>query len=430
MTLTEIRRLESCEKLRGRTITQSEAAMQLALSERQVRRLYARFKAEGEGGVRSRRRGRPSNRRLPADLIDTALELVATRYADFGPTFANEKLREAHGLHLSTERLRQAMIAAQLWQPKRPRRRAVHPPRERRPQFGELVQVDGSPHAWFEDRAPKCTLLVFIDDATSALVGLRFVKSESTWNYLLLMREYMAHYGRPLAIYSDRHTIFRSPQALTTSGHTQVGRALAELDVELLCASTPQAKGRVERANQTLQRRLVRELRLRDISTLADANAFLTSYRSDHNARFAVAPRSAADAHRSNDGLDLDQSLSVRYQRVLSKNHTFQIGRAVYAIDCRPRSRHITIIEHHDGTFDISAGHQKLRYRKVRDVPQAPIIDAKQLAEPYNHRQPNPKKAHTPPPSHPWKQEGERRLRRLAHADISTWGGPDIIGWG
>lgn len=232
MTLTGTRRLESCEKLRSRTITQSEAAIQLGVSERQVRRLYARFKTAGAAGICSRRRGQPSNRRLPLDLINKALELVATRYADFGPTFANEKLRETHDLHLSTERLRQAMIAAQLWQPKRARRRVVHPPRERRPQFGELVQIDGSPHAWFEDRAPKCTLLVFIDDATSALVGLRFVKSESTWNYLLLMREYMAHYGRQLAIYSDRHTIFRSPQALTTSGQTQVGRALAELDVE------------------------------------------------------------------------------------------------------------------------------------------------------------------------------------------------------
>jgi len=428
MSPVELRRLEACHALAERTLTQQQAALRLGISERQVRRLWKRFRTQGEQAVLSRRRGRASNRRLAAALVQSALDLVAQRYADFGPTFANEKLREEHGLVLSTESLRQAMIHAKIWHPQRHRARKVHPPRERRPQFGELVQIDGSAHDWFEGRAPKCTLLVFIDDATSALLGLRFVKSESTWSYFLLLRQYIAKYGRPLALYSDRHTIFRSPQALTTTGHTQVGRALAQLDIELICANSPQAKGRVERANKTLQRRLVRELRLRNVASMEEGNAVLEELRLRHNERFAHCAAVAGDAHRTTDEVTLEAILSVHHERTLSKDQTFQLGHSIYAIEppSQPaRTRKITLIEHPDGSFNLRADRQTLTCRKVRDVPQAPIRDAKELSEPQNRRIPNPKKAHIPPATHPWRLYPLRRPP--IGPDISTWRGPDII---
>ena len=254
MSHPELARLEACQRLQAGLLTQAEAARQLALSERHVRRLLSRYRRVGPAGLQSRRRGRPSNRRVPADRLSRAIELVRERYPDFGPTFANEKLREVHDLHLSTETLRQAMITAGLWQAKRKPHRQVHVPRERRPCFGELVQIDGSPHDWFEGRAMRCSLIVFIDDASSALLALRFVPVESTWAYFEVLRDYLADYGRPLALYSDRHSIFRAATSESAiRKDTQFGRALKDLDIELLCANSPQAKGRVERANRTLQ---------------------------------------------------------------------------------------------------------------------------------------------------------------------------------
>ena len=166
MSPVETKRLEVMAGLQTKSITQVEAALRLRISERQVRRLWRRFQHEGTAGIISRNRGKPSNNRISQELVDRALELVAQRYADFGPTFANEKFRELHDVKIGTETLRQAMIHANLWTPKIKRRRKIHPPRERRPQFGELVQINGSPHDWFEGRAPRCSLIVFIDDVT------------------------------------------------------------------------------------------------------------------------------------------------------------------------------------------------------------------------------------------------------------------------
>lgn len=428
MSQPEIRRLEACQRLTLRSITQGEAAQQLGLSERHLRRLWVRYRTQGPAGLCSRRRGRPSNRRLGADLIERALQLVRERYLDFGPTFANEKLREDHGIELSTESLRQAMIARELWRPKQKRPRNVHPPRERRPCFGELIQIDGSIHDWFEGRAPRCTLLVFIDDATSAIVGLRFVKSESSWSYLLLLRDYIATYGRPLALYSDRHTIFRAAQSLTTTGYTQVGRALADLDIELICATTPQAKGRVERANQTLQKRLLRELRLNDINSMEDANAFLPAFLEKYNNKFAVAPRCDDDAHRSTDECNLERILSIQHTRTLSRERTFQLGRMIYAIDDPKLKSHarLNIVEQTNRSFLVYFNQRIIPYRAVRAVRQARVLDAKAIALPADRHIPNQKKAHTPPPTHPWRQP----WRRLPNPDISTWELPDITALG
>ncbi len=218
------------------------------------------------------------------------LELVRQNYRDFGPTLAAEALLERHGVEVSRETLRKWMVEAGLWL-SRKQRRTFHQPRLRRESYGELIQIDGSQHRWFEQRGEPCTLLVFIDDATSRLMQLRFVPSESTSSYFEALQGYLETHGCPVAFYSDKHSVFRmNRDAAGGQGMTQFGRALAELNIEILCANSSQAKGRVERANRTLQDRLVKELRLAEISSVEAGNAFLPAFMERFNERFAVVP--------------------------------------------------------------------------------------------------------------------------------------------
>ncbi len=229
------------------------------------------------------------------------------------------ELEQLHGLAVSRETLRKWMVEAGVWVPRKQRRR-VQQPRRRRPCRGELIQIDGSEHAWFEERGPKCTLLVFIDDATSTLMELRFAKSESesTFTYFEALRGYLERYRKPVALYSDKAPVFRPP-GRGARGVSQFGRALTELNIDILYANTPAAKGRVERANPTLQDRLVKKLRLRGISSLEQGNGFLDEYRRVHNARFAVTPMSEHDAHRPlRDHDELDKVFTWQEERTLS----------------------------------------------------------------------------------------------------------------
>ncbi len=402
MSQPELRRLDAIHRLVAGSLTQLDVALQLGLSERQVRRLLRRFEAQGAAGLVSAKRGKPSNRRLDSAFVAAAIEIVADRYADFGPTFANEKLREVHGVVVSDESLRQAMIVAGLWKAKRRRVRKIHPPRARRPQFGELIQIDGSPHDWFEGRAPRCNLTVFIDDATSRIVGLFFSPKETTWAYLTLMRAYISKCGRPLAFYSDRHSAFRAPTSLDPQAVTQIGRALFELDVELICATTPQAKGRVERANSTLQRRLTRELRLRKINTIAAANAFVDEYITMHNERFAQMPFCDINAHRSNEGFDLKRVLAVRYERTLSKNCTLQLHRKIWHVAGKDifGYRKVLVVEQADLSFEIYADNVQANVTEVGvQHSQSEVVDSKSL----NSRLDRRRFGHTPAENHPWK---------------------------
>ena len=228
------------------------------------------------------------------------MSLIRESYADFGPTLAAEMLDARHGLKVSRETLRKWMQDDGLWLSRKQRRR-FHQPRLRRECHGELIRIDGSDHRWFEDRGPACTLLVFIDDATSTLMHLGFVRSQSTFSYFGALERYLEAHGRPVAFYSDKHTVFRVAQQGAKSGHgmTQFGRALNELNIEILCANSSQAKGRVERANRTLQDRLVKELRLAGISDMHAGNAFLPAFMARYNARFAIAPRRPDNLHRA-----------------------------------------------------------------------------------------------------------------------------------
>ena len=265
MSNREITRLEVMQRLKDKRLRQNEASRMLGISVRQVRRLFRAFKDQGPPSLISKRRGKPSHNQLDPETVQKAIDLICEHYCDFGPTLAHEKLIEKHDLRLSRESVRGIMIAEGWWKPKRAKKPSVHQMRERRACFGELVQIDGSDHDWFEGRTPRCTLLVYIDDATGQLGELWFVPEETFFGYCEASRHYFKRYGKPVAFYSDKHGIFRvnQPRPLgTTSGLTQFGRAMQELDVEIICANTPQAKGRIERANLTLQDRLVKELRL------------------------------------------------------------------------------------------------------------------------------------------------------------------------
>ena len=280
MSRTEIDRMSVLQDLAASRIEVADAATLMGVGRRQVFRLGKAFARHGPEALVSRRRGRPSNHSYPSAWRAEVLGIIRERYPDFGPTLAAEKLAELHGIHLGRETLRQWMIAAGLWKDRRARLKAVHQPRYRRDCFGELIQIDGSEHWWFEGRGPQCTLLVYIDDATSRLMHLQFVESESTFDYFAATRAYLERYGKPVAFYSDKHSIFRVSRedAASGVGMTQFGRALSELNIEILCANTSQAKGRVERAHHTLQDRLVKELRLAGISTVEAANAFLPGF--------------------------------------------------------------------------------------------------------------------------------------------------------
>ena len=299
MSEHELNRIEVLSEVTQGRMTVVMAAHVLGLSRRQAQRLIKTFRSDGAAAIRHKARGRRSNNQINPAIRDYAVALVKERYADFGPTFAAEKLAEDHDLKVSRETLRKWMQDAGIWL-SRKQRRTFHQPRLRRECLGELVQIDGSDHRWFEDRGPACTLLVFIDDATSTLMQLRFVQSESTFSYFEALDLYLAAHGRPVAFYSDKHTVFRVANQSAKSGHgmTQFGRALNELNVEILCANSSQAKGRVERANRTLQDRLVKELRLSGISDMEAANAFLPSFTKRYNAKFAKAPRRADNLHR------------------------------------------------------------------------------------------------------------------------------------
>src|SRR2546422_7549740 len=301
LTMEELDRLQIMTQLAERRLTRRRAAALLGLSERQVRRLYRALRRDGAQALASRHRGRPSNRRLATATREQALALIRERYADFGPTFAHQKLTEEHALVLSVETLRGWMSAAGLWVPRAQRARRSYPPRERRACLGELVQLDGSEHAWFEDRGPRCTLLVYVDDATSRVMELCFAESESTFDYFRATRRYLERHGKPMAFYSDRLSVFHvqaRDRAQRGPGLSQFGRALRELNIELLCARSPEAKGRVERANGTRQDRLVQELRLRGLNDPVAAAPFLPEFMADYNGRFAKLPAVAYDAHR------------------------------------------------------------------------------------------------------------------------------------
>ena len=418
MSKKEFDRLEVLLGVRSGRLRVADACALLSLKRRQVFRLLAGLKRGGAASLVSRRRGRPSNNRLPEAYRDLALSLVRERYADFGPTLAAEKLAEVHGCTISRETLRGWMIAAGLWVDRRHRLPSPHQPRRRRDCFGELVQIDGSEHAWFEDRAEKCTLLAFVDDATSRLMHLRFVASESTFDYFRATRSYLEAHGKPVAFYSDKHSIFRvnAKDAAGGDGATQFGRALTELNIDILCANSPQAKGRVERAFGTLQDRLVKELRLVGISTVEAANAWLPGFVEDYNERFGRAPANAKDLHRPlTEADDLDEILAWREERTVTRNLTLRYDRMMLLLDPTPFARELAgkkveVVNYPDGRFAVRHEGVALPFRVFDKIRGAPGAIVKISGSPRN-----------------FSRNGGRRIRQTVNRAIHDASGRQTI---
>lgn len=281
LSMKDLEKLRVLERLKDKRITQQDAAKLLGKSERQVRRLLKRYVAQGAQGLTSRLRGKPSNHQLCEKIKNKALHLLQTTYANCGPTFAAEKLLN-HKIELSAETVRNLMIQHNLWIVKRSAPSSLHPRRARKEYEGEMAQMDASPHDWFEGRGPRCALHVAIDDATSKIMTMRFELTESSEGYFALLHDYLLTHGRPLSFYVDRHAIFKvnrkDPLSDDEPRCTEFGRALQDLGIKLIHARSPQAKGRVERVNRTLQDRLIKEMRLAQISDIEGANRFLKDY--------------------------------------------------------------------------------------------------------------------------------------------------------
>jgi len=367
MSTKEAHRYALLRGVLNKKLTQAQAAGQLGLSLRQVKRLCKALAKEGAAGLVSKKRGRASNRQIAATDRDRWLEHVRTQYADFGPTLAREYLRQDGFAH-SAETLRSWMISAGLWQPKRKRKARSHSPRPRRPRRGELIQIDGSPHDWFEGRAPKCCLIAFIDDATSAVLAARFVPAESTQAYMQVLQRYVQTHGAPLAVYSDRHGIFTKHDE-HDSTPTQFERALLQLQIESILALSPQAKGRVERLFQTLQDRLVKAMRLKAINDIEQANTYLESYWIEHNARFAVGALEGVDAHRPFTGssAELARICALHHQRSLSKALSLQFENKLLVVEpaSLPTKRpgKLNIAQYRDGRLELLHGKQSIAFK-------------------------------------------------------------------
>jgi Winged helix-turn helix len=392
MSDKEFSRLNVLLDVQANRLRIDDAAQLLNLKRRQIFRLLKAMREVGPAGLASKRRGRPSNNRLPTPVRELTMSLVKAHYADFGPTLALEKLTQFHSCPVSRETLRKWMIEDGLWIDRKHRLASVHQPRNRRERLGELIQIDGCKHYWFENRGPECTLLAFIDDATSRIMHAAFVPSESTLDYLRETKAYVTRHGRPIAFYSDKHAIFRvnNTEAAGGTGMTQFGRALHELNIDIICANTPQAKGRVERSFSTLQDRFVKELRLANICDLASANAFLPAFLTSHNSRFGKIARSGNDAHRPMDGsLTIEDVFAWKEERTLSHNLTVQYDKILYMLEpneiTRPLARQrVTIIDYPDGRLAIQHNGRNLPYAtfdKLQKVNQAAIVENKRLGE-------------------------------------------------
>ena len=425
----ELNRLSLVESIIAKRITQHQAAIQLRLSTRQVKRLVRAYRLSGAAGLQSKHRGRQPNNAISQSIRQQALALIKQHYDDFSPTFAHQKLTEQHGLVFSVETLRQWMMTESMWQSKARRKAAIHQSRPRRSCWGELIQIDGSPHDWLEGRAPKCTLIVFIDDATSQLMALKFSPTETTQAYMETLQDYCQQHGRPVALYSDKHSIFRVNYPDKEGEITQFTRAMKTLDIAPIHANTPQAKGRVERANLTLQDRLVKEMRLQGIDNIADANAFLPTFIQDYNQRFAVAPRCDDNAHRPllHTSAEMDIIMTRHHSRKLSKNLTFQFKNTEYQLQgygngYRLRGASITVCEPFAGDVTLLHEGKTLTYRQLQKGQRPiPIEDEKTIAARIDQikQQQQQKPQWKPSIDHPWK----RQLKVASTENSSLAGG-------
>lgn len=361
------------KRLQEKKVTQKLAALELKVSERHIRRMNKRYLHEGAVSLIHKNRGRPSPRKLSEEIELEAIEWLRQRGPDFGSTFAQEKLEEYLGIKVSVGTIRKWRIKHNLHVP-RSSVKTEFERRQRKPLFGLMVQIDGSPDDWFEGRRAKCMLLTAIDDATGKIVA-RFAEQEETKELMILMRMYIEKYGRPHMAYTDHGGPYKvnvgNPEG---DKMTQLGRAFDQLGIELVHANSPQAKGRVERNHGTNQDRLEKEMRLRGISTIEAGNKFLEEvYIPDFNKRFVVEPAGTQDAHRPLNGIDLDNIFCIKEKRVVQNDGIVQFEKRIFQLTknriyAQPKSS-IFVHQHLDGAITLWAKNVQLGYEELHAKP-------------------------------------------------------------
>jgi len=400
-TQEELKALYVIRKAIDKVITQKEAAEVVDLSERQIRRKVKRIREERDKGIIHRSRGKISNRSMPDKIKNKALTLFKTKYPDFGPTLASEKLFERDKIKVNDETLRLWLIKADI--PYRRRKKRPHRQwRERKECYGQMTQTDGSEHDWFEGRGPKCVLMGHIDDATGTPFG-RFHAYEGTIPAMDTFKRYIEKRGIPLSIYLDKHTTYKSTKKPTIEEElanqealSQFERALKELSVEVIHANSPQAKGRVERIFNTFQDRLIKEMRLANICTIDQANAFLEKYLPIYAKRFAVKPAKADNLHRPiPKGMDLDRILCIKTERALRNDFTVAHDKKLYQILDNPRTKKVMVEERVDGRVIIRHKDTELRFKEITVRPEK--------IKPKKKYEFKLKKVSIPPKDHPWR---------------------------
>jgi len=407
----ELKRLHVMQKVLEGIINQVEAAEILSLSGRQIRRIVKRVKKEGHGGVIHKSRGKRSNRKIPHKIKERVIRLYRAHYKGFGPTLASEKLVERDGIEISDETLRGWLIEAGDW--KKSRKRGRHRQwRERKPHEGEMVQMDGSHHAWFEDRADPCVLMSYIDDATGAAFA-RFDGYEGTIPAMDSFKRYIQRRGLPMKVYLDKHTTYKSTAQPSIEDQlndeeplSEFERALKELGVEVSHAHSPQAKGRIERLFRTFQDRLVKEMRLKGIRSIEEGNRFLEEYLPLYNKRFSVRPKEKEDFHRPvPKGMDLDAILCMKTERILRKDFTVAHHRKLYQVEDTIKAPKVMVQDRIDGSLVMTHKGRALRFK---EITERPVREKEPLAIPRKIR------SYTPPASHPWRdfKFGKHRYER------------------
>jgi len=406
----ELRRLHVIQKVVEGIVKQVEAAEVLSLSERQVRRIVKRIRREGSRGIIHRSRGKPSNRRISPKRKERVIKLYRTQYKGFGPTLASEKLLERDRIRISDETLRLWLIGTGDWKKIRRERRHRHW-RERKHHDGEMVQMDGSHHDWFEGRGPGCVLMGYIDDATGRVFG-RFYDYEGTLPAMDSFKRYIQSNGLPMSVYLDRHTTYKSTGKPTiqdelnnTQPRSEFERALKELGVGVIHANSPQAKGRIERLFGTLQDRLIKEMRLRGIRRIEEANTFLEAYLPIYNRRFSVSPRERGNLHRPvGEGVDLDPILCIKTERALRNDFTVAHNKKLYQVEDQVRGLKVTLQDRLDGSLVMIYKGQRLRFKEIL---ARPVKEQKEQRLRVRIRKPP-----TPSPDHPWRRSFKFGIHR------------------
>jgi transposase-like protein len=408
MSQTESNRLYVIRQTIDKAITQDQAAAILGLTSRQVRRIVKNIRSDGDAGICHKSRGKRAHNRIAEKIKDKAVIICRNTYKEFGPTHASEKLLTVHKIEVSDETLRGWFQEEHL--PYKSRKKRPHRQwRERKPHRGEMVQMDGSHHDWFEGRGPWCVLMGYVDDATGTVYA-RLYEYEGTLPAMDGLKRYIRLYGLPQSVYLDRHSTYKVTAKQTIEEElndiqpmSHFEKSLAALDVAVIHAHSPQAKGRIERLFGTFQDRVVKEMRLAGVTNITEGNTFLDSYLPEYNKKYAKEASQKADFHRPIvNKRALDTILSIKTDRSLRNDFTIAHNKRLYQIKSNLRAKKVTVEERTDGTMRIVHNGQQLRYQEIVARPLKTVKSAERL---------KPLTSWKPSDSHPWKSPARAMIK-------------------